>query len=135
MEKNINQEIEKLEDKLWQAEKSLDVDALDRIYADDIMVTAPIGIVVDKPAVMTEVRNAAAHATIGTYGKDNLKLRVYGDTVVTSYRMAIEGQYEQTTIKRQLQITNVWLKRKGGWQVVYRHTASLEQDKAQSTRS
>jgi hypothetical protein len=58
MEKNINQEIEKLEDELWQAEKRLDVDALDRIYADDIMVTAPIGIVVDKPAVMTEVRNA-----------------------------------------------------------------------------
>ena len=45
----------RLEEELMQTELRLDVQALDRIYADDIMVTAPIGICVDKSAVMTEV--------------------------------------------------------------------------------
>ena len=128
MSNPIEQEIIKLEEELTRTEASLDVAALDRIYADDIMVTAPIGIVVDKPAVMNEVRLAASKATVETYDKDNLKVRAYGDTAVASYRMTLKGQFEGQEISRQLQITNVWLKRQGNWQIVSRHTASLEQE-------
>ena len=106
----------------------LDVEALDQIYADDIMVTAPIGICVDKPAVMTEVRQAAEKAVLGRYDKDDLKVRAYGDTAVSSYRMTAEATFEGTEIKRQLCITNVWMKRNGSWQIVARHTASLPGD-------
>ena len=51
------------------------------------MVTAPIGICVDKLAVMSEIRQAAEKAIIGRYDKDDLKVRAYGDTAVSSYRM------------------------------------------------
>ena len=122
------QEIVRLEEELAQTEHRLDVDALDRMYADDIMVTAPIGICVDKPAVMTEVRSAAEHATIGRYDKTDLKVRAYGNTAVTSYRMAVEATVEGQELKRRLCITNVWLNRDGSWQVVARHTASLPED-------
>jgi ketosteroid isomerase-like protein len=124
----IEREIVRLEEELTQTESRLDVGALERIYADDIMVTAPIGICVDKPAVMTEIRLAAAKATIGKYDKDDLKVRAYGDTAVSSYRMSAEAVFEGTQIKRQLCITNVWMKRNGSWQVVARHTASLPSD-------
>lgn len=121
-------EILKLEEELTQTEMRLDVVALDRIYADDIMVTAPIGICVDKPAVMAEVRQAAEKAAIGKYDKDDLTVRNYGDTAVSSYRMTAEATFEGTEIKRHLCITNVWMKRKGNWQIVARHTASLPDD-------
>jgi ketosteroid isomerase-like protein len=125
----IEKEIVRLEEELTQTESRLDVGALERIYADDIMVTAPIGICVDKPAVMTEIRLAAAKAAIGKYDKDDLKVRAYGDTAaVSSYRMSTEATFEGTEIKRQLCITNVWMKRSGNWQVVARHTASLPND-------
>src|SRR5947207_1064945 len=124
----IEKEIVRLEEELTQTESRLDVGALDRIYADDIMVTAPIGICVDKPAVMTEVRQAAAKAIVGKYDKDDLRVRAYGDTAVSSYRMSTEARFEGTEIKRQLCITNVWMKRSGNWQVVARHTASLPSD-------
>ena len=124
----VEQEIRKLEEDLTQTEMRLDVEALDRIYADDIMVTAPIGICVDKPAVMTEVRQAAEKAVLGRYDKDDLKVRAYGDTAVSSYRMTAEATFEGTEIKRQLCITNVWMKRNGSWQIVARHTASLPGD-------
>ena len=124
----VEEEIRKMEEELTQTESRLDVDALDRIYADDIMVTAPIGICVDKPAVMSEIRMAAEKAVIGRYDKDDLKARAFGDTAVSSYRMTAWATVEGTEIKRALCITNVWMKRNGGWQIVARHTASLPND-------
>lgn len=124
----VEKEVLRLEEELTQTEMRLDVAALDRIYADDIMVTAPIGICVDKPAVMTEVRQAADKAAVGKYDKTDLKVRAFGNTAVSSYRITAEATFEGMEIKRQLCITNVWLKRNGGWQIVARHTASLPGD-------
>src|SRR5687768_841440 len=124
---DVEKEISRLEEQLTQTEMRVDVEALDRIYADDIMVTAPIGLVVDKPAVMNEVREASAKAKVERYDKDNLKVRAYGDTAVTSYRITAKATFEGTEINKQLCITNVWMKRDGNWQIVARHTANLEQ--------
>ena len=109
----------------------VDVAALDSVYAEDIMVTAPIGICVDKPAVMTEVRQAADKATVEKYDKDDLQVRAYGETAaVTSYRITAKARFEETEINARLCITNVWLKRDGRWQIVARHAANLEQPQA-----
>jgi len=124
----VEKEILRMEEELTQTETRLDVEALDRIYADDIMVTAPIGICVDKPAVMSEIRQAAEKAIIGRYDKDDLKIRAYGETAVSSYRMTAWATIEGTEIKRALCITNVWMKRNSHWQIVARHTASLPND-------
>lgn len=124
----VERQIFNLEEELTQTEHRLDVQALERIYADDIMVTAPVGICVDKPAVMDEVRSAAEKAVVGRYDKDDLKVRAFGDTAVSSYRMAAEATFEGREIKRQLCVTNVWMKRNGQWQIVARHTASLPGD-------
>ena len=53
---DIEKEILNLEEQLTQTERRVDVEVLDRIYADDIMMTAPIGVCVDKLAVMDEIR-------------------------------------------------------------------------------
>ena len=124
----LEKEIVKLEEELTQTESRLDVDGLDRIYADDIMVTAPIGICVDKPAVMSEIRMAAEKAIVGRYDKDDLKVRAFGDTAVSSYRMTAWATFEGQEIRRALCITNVWMKRSDDWQIVARHTASLPND-------
>ncbi len=126
-------QILRLEEELTQTEMRVDVQALDRIYADDIMVTAPIGICVDKPAVMNEVRQAADKAVVGKYDKDDLKVRAFGDTAVSSYRMSAAATFEGIEIKRALCITNVWMKRDGDWKIVARHTASLPNDTPPST--
>lgn len=129
----VEKEILKLEEELTHTEMRLDVEALNRIYADDIMVTAPNGICVDKPAVMTEVHQAAEKAIMGRYEKGDLKVRSFGDIAVSSYRMAAEASFERMEIKRQLCITNVWIKRNGHWQIVARHTASLPGDTPPAT--
>ena len=121
----IEKEILRIEENLTQTEMKLDVEALDRIYADDIMVTAPIGVCVDKPAVMNEVRLAAAKAVIGKYDKGDLKVRAYGDTAVSSYRMTAEATFEGVEIKQTFCITNVWMKRRT-WHSSTAHTSLAE---------
>jgi ketosteroid isomerase-like protein len=130
---DTEKEIRQLEEELTQTEMLVNVEALDRIYADDIMVTAPIGICVDKPAVMNELRYTTDKAVVSRYDKDDLTVRAFGDTVVSSYRMSAEAKFEGTEIKRRLCITNVWMKRNARWQIVARHTASLPDDTPPST--
>src|SRR4029450_14074740 len=50
------QEIVALEDSLTQASRALDVDALDRIYADDIIMTSVLGEPCGKTVVLDEAR-------------------------------------------------------------------------------
>jgi ketosteroid isomerase-like protein len=122
----VEKEISKLEEELTRTEMRVDIEALDRVYADDIMVTAPIGICVDKKAVMSEVRLAADKAKIARYDKDDLTIRAFGNTAVSSYRISAEATFEGTPLSRQFCTTNVWMKRGGSWQIVARHTANLE---------
>ena len=118
----IEREILRLEEELRQAEMRVDAEALERFYADDIMVTAPIGVVVDKPLVREELRRAGS-AKVEVFDKDDVKVRAYGETAVASYRLTVKGQNEGVEISQQFRVTDVWLRRAGLWQVVSRHTA------------
>lgn len=130
MSETTVQEILDLEEQLRQAEMHVDRGALDAFFADEIMVTAPVGIVVDKLACASEFERAAK-VKIETYDKEDINVRVFGDTAVTSYRLHAKAEYEGTQIDHSFRITNVWLKRKGRWQVVARHTAMIEQPQAE----
>ena len=122
----VEKEIFRLEEELTHTEMRVDVEALNRVYADDIMVTAPIGLVVDKPAVMHEIHEAAQKARIESYDKNDLKVRAYGnDLAVTSYLIAARATFEGIEMNRRFCITNVWMRRQIGWQIVARHTANL----------
>lgn len=124
----VEKEIFRLEEELTHTEMRVDVEALGGVYADDIMVTAPIGLVVDKPAVMHEIREAAQKAQIEAYDKNDLRVRAYGDDVaVTSYVVTAKATFEGIELNRRFCTTNVWMRRDGRWQIVARHTASLEQ--------
>src|SRR5262245_28918802 len=127
----IEHEILRLEEELRQAEMRVEADALERFYSDDIMVTAPVGVVVDKPLVQEEVRRAAA-ARIEVFDKDDVKVRAFGETAVASYRLTVKGQNEGIEISQQFRVTDVWLRREGRWQVVSRHTAVIALPQAAS---
>ena len=131
----VEQEILRLEEELARAETGTDVAALDRIYADDVMVATPFG-TVDKAAVMAEfhlIANKAAtgEARLDACDKEDLKTRVYGETAVTTYGLRARGQYEGRDINQQFQIMNVWMKREGRWRIVARHSFTAEQTKTE----
>ncbi len=127
------QEILAQEDRLTRATQAIDVNALDRIYADTLIFTGVTGVVCNKRAVMDEARRGSAakeasHASgpaIVGYDKDDLTAIRHGDTAVTSFRFGVTIRADGQDVTRKYRTTNVWMKRNGDWQVVAAHTAAL----------
>ena len=122
-----------LEERLTLATRELDLDALDSIYADDIMFTGVTGATCDKSSLMDEARrglaqrqDAAARHFVATFDKEDIKVVAHGDTAVTSYRFIVTIQNNGQETLRRFRTTNVWMKRQPGWQVIAGHTASLD---------
>ena len=124
-----------LEDRLTTATRSVDVGALDALYADDIIFTGVTGAICDKQAVMDEARRGLAQrrastaspgaAAVVSYDKDDLRAVRHGDTAVASFRFGVTIRGDGQEVTRRYRTTNVWMKRAGAWQVVAAHTAML----------
>ena len=135
MKSQIDPDILAEEGRLTEATRNADVEALDRIYADDIIFTGVTGAICGKSMVMDEARRGAAErkasvlrpqtASVVAYDKDELMAVRYGDTGIASFRFGITIRSESNEVTRRYRTTNVWLKRSGMWQVVAAHTASL----------
>ena len=135
MESHTDREILAEEARLTEATRNLDVDALDRIYADDIIFTGVTGAICDKAAVMDEARRGAAARqgagpnpagpSVVAYDKDEIRAIRHGDTAVASFRFGVTIRNDGQEVVRRYRTTNVWMKRPDGWQVVAAHTAAL----------
>ena len=127
------QEILAQEEQLTQATRQLDLDVLDRLYADDILFTGVTGATCGKSSLMDEARRgrterqAAAETQhfVASYDKGDIKVAAHGDTAVTSWRFVITIRNNGQETTRIYRTTNVWMRRQPGWQVIAGHTSSL----------
>ena len=135
MSGTIEQEILTQEENLTQAKRQLDIAALDRIYADDVLFTGVTGEVCGKASLMSEATRGVAERDNAvaqgkkfstSIDKEDIKVATHGDTAVASYRFVVRFQGEDLNIHRRYRTTNVWLKREGQWQVIGGHMASLD---------
>ena len=132
MNSTLQQEIILEEGKLTKASTVIDLEALDRLYADDIMMTNVLGHGCLKSAIMDEARRGIAErqaaAAAGTpietsYTKEDLQVVGQGDTAITSYRFVVKLKAAALNLDRTYRTTNVWMRRDGRWRVVAAHTA------------
>ena len=132
---SIEQEILTQEENLTQAKRTLDIAALDRFYADDVIFTGVTGEVCGKAGLMNEAsqgvsqrENAAVQGKkiLTSFDKEDIKVVTHGDTAVASYRFVIRVQGEGIDIHRRYRTTDVWLKRENTWQIIAGHMASLD---------
>jgi ketosteroid isomerase-like protein len=136
MSANTEQDILTQEENLTQATRQLDIDALDRIYADDIMFTGVTGDICDKSTLLGEARRgvteregaAKGSSAVTSYDKEDIRIVAHGDTAVASYRFVITIRNAGQEITRRYRTSNVWMRRDGRWQVIAAQTASLELD-------
>lgn len=137
MNGNIQQEILTQEENLTQATRNLDIEGLERLYADDIMATGVTGEVCSKSTMIEEARRGIAERQsaiasgkkfVSSYDKEDIKVVSHGDIAFSSYRFVVTIKGEGIDVNRRYRTTNVWMKRQAGWQVIAAHTASLELD-------
>jgi ketosteroid isomerase-like protein len=135
MSGTIEHEVLTQEENLTQAKRQLDVAALDRIYADDVLFTGVTGEVCGKAALMSEATRGIAERDAATaqgkafsasIDKEDIKIVTHGDTAIASYRFVVRFQGGGMDVHRRYRTTDVWLKREGRWQIIGGHMASLD---------
>lgn len=95
---------------------SADVAALDRIVGDDIIYTSPTGNVQTKAQIVSDLKSGALK--VSTADPDDVKVCVYGDAAVVTYRSATSFSDHGQQITGGLRCTSVYVKRGVGWQLV-----------------
>ena len=121
-------EILQQEEQLADAKRTLDLEAIDRIYADDLLLTGVLGEpTCSKSAVMDEMRRgiaqrdtakaAGAQFEMRTENEDT-KVVALGDTAIANYRFVVTVKGPSLDVRRRYRTTNVWVKRGGRWQIV-----------------
>ena len=108
--------IQKLEFDWAAAVKSRDVATLDRSQAAEFVFTDPGGTLWTKARELETIK--AGDLEIDTFEFSDLKVRLYGDTAVVTFRIIWTGRFRGADRSGPQRMTDVWVKRDGRWQCV-----------------
>ena len=115
--------IRRLDQERIQAQIHADAAALDRIYADDFIGIGPSGTVRTKPQVLADF--TSHDLSFQSITTDEVRIRVYGNTVVETGRTTTIGQDKGKVVPRDNRFTRVWVRRQGRWRLVANHYSTL----------
>jgi len=120
---STEQDLIRLEKEWNEAYVKRDLAALDRLEADGIVQTDSDGSVFTKSADIEEVKTGVLVVTSSV--QDDIKVHVYGDAAVLTYRSAEKGQYKGEDYSAQFRYTDTWVKKAGRWQIVAAHWSKI----------
>ena len=133
MNTTMMQEILRQEEQLADAKRTLDLDALNRIYADELLMTGVLGEpTCTKAAILDEARRgiaqresavASGQAFETSCNNEDVTVATHGDTAIANYRFVVKFTGPNVDVHRRYRTTNVWIKRDGRWQIIAAHTA------------
>jgi len=116
-------EIKRIEIEWGDAFEQRDMETLDRLMADDYILTDPLGSVRTKAESLAAIKNNEVH--FESTKSDNVNVRINGDTAVVTGRSTFRGRYKGWSMAGQYQYTDVLVKRRGSWQAVGSHITAV----------
>ena len=119
----VAERIRRLDQERIQAQIHADAAALDRIYADDFIGIGPSGTVRTKPQVLADF--TSHDLNFQSITTEEVRIRVYGNTVVETGRSTMVGQDKGKVVPRDNRFTRVWVKQQRGWRLVSNHYSPL----------
>jgi ketosteroid isomerase-like protein len=111
----VEQELRKLETHWQKALTQRDVTMLDRLMADEYLLTTVSGEVVNKARVLAEVKSANATAEVRN---TDVAVRVYRDVAIVTGLVLISGKFNDKDVSTRSRYIKVYVKRQGQWRVV-----------------
>jgi len=109
-------EVRSVQDALIDAYVHRDIDALDRILADEYTFINDDATVVNKRQTLDSFKSGDRQIT--SYKRQDDSLRVYGDTAVMTYRYQSKETYKGRDDSSDDLLTRIFVKRSGRWQMV-----------------
>ncbi len=122
---NVEQAVTKLENERVQALLRNDMAFIERVYADDYVVTGANGVVRTSAQVVADMKSGVQK--IESITNDDVKVRVHGDTAVVTGRTTQKGEYKGQPSISPVLFTRVYVRRGGQWQLVANHSSSIPQ--------
>jgi len=113
--RGVEQELRKLESHWQEALTQRDVAMLDRLMADDYVLTTVSGEVVNKARVLAEVKSANATADVRN---TEVAVRVYGDVAIVTGLVLISGKFNDKDVSTRSRYIKVYVKHQEQWRVV-----------------
>lgn len=117
--KDIEETIQKLEQEWGDALVKRDQAVIDRIAADDWLLTDPEGKLVEKAKSDADLKSGAI--TFESFHLDELKVRVFGETAIAYGLETEKSKYQGKDTSGQYRFTDVFIKRNGRWQAISTH--------------
>jgi uncharacterized protein (TIGR02246 family) len=117
------QEVRQLENERQEAILRNDVRALDRLMADDYVVTTVGGRVANKSDELALYRSGSRRTQ--SWDADDIRVRIYGNVAVVTGQAVVKDTLRGEGRDFQFRFTHVWVRRQGRWQIVARHTTDI----------
>jgi uncharacterized protein (TIGR02246 family) len=116
------QEVRKLERAWLDAYEQRNADAMNTIVADDFTITFPDGGMQTKAQILASLKGPGGSSM--KFFTENVRSRVYGDTVVLIGVVVSEWKQNDKTMTERSRYTDTYVKRQGRWQVVASHLSN-----------
>lgn len=116
-------EIRRVESEWGDAFEQRDFAALDRIMADEYILTDPLGNVRGKEESLAALKTNEVR--FESTKSDNVDVRINGDTAVVTGRATFRGRYRGWSMAGKYQYTDVLVKRGDSWRAVGSHITAL----------
>lgn len=116
-------EVKQIEYEWGDAFERRDMATLDRLMADEYILTDPLGNVRSKAESLAALKTNEIH--FESTKSDNVNVVINGDTAVVTGRSTFKGRYKGWPMGGQYQYTDVLVKREGRWQAVSSHITAL----------
>lgn len=110
------EEIEQIEHELVGAFLKRDIKALDRILADEFIITDPHGPSFTKEQYLADLD--AARVSFKSLVIDEIEVRVIENTAVVTGKATADGRSQDGPYKGQYSFMDVYLRKSSGWQAV-----------------
>jgi len=114
-------ELTRLETVWNEAHLRGDAAALDRLFADDILIVVPNMAAMTKGDALGVFRSGRMH--FDKYATSRTRTRLYGDAAVVTGRLQRHRDMNGRAVDDDWQFTKVYIRRTGGWQVVSFHAS------------
>jgi len=107
---------------VWnEAHLHSDAEALDRLWAADLLVIVPKMAPITKPAALAFLRSG--RFTFERYATSDTSARIYGDVAVVTGRLERRRQVDDRRLEDDWRFTKVYVRQEGRWRVVLFHAS------------
>ena len=118
----LEQELTRLSDEWMRAAWDKDDTVLNRLMADDFVLVSPgsVNRIQSRPDWLRNARMAEA----GECAYSNIHVQSFGDFAVMAAELSCKGDYHGIGLEARSVVSDVWMRREGGWKVVSRIASS-----------